>query len=468
MGLNLSDYIKATGELLVTSVIDNITDAVEYFEPKDDSPFGNPEQILSRDNSGFCIDGVNSLTRKMSYEGCYIQGPTGSGKTSTILIPSILTMTDSSLVIHDPSQELFDKTSGHLDQEGYRVYKINFATPGESHFFNPLEFLKTESEISKLSNILVRTVLGSHTSDPFWNLQSIALLNCIIGIVLTFDLHYRNFASVRHVLKAFAGSRKQVDTLFAKNASDKLFADYKSIVALESKVLSSVIATASAALSLWADEDVCYLTSKNSFPFSDLRKEKTVVYLVNSTSDAKYYSPLISIYFQLLFKEIMSKIPSKKELDIFLLIDEASTLYMNLPSAICNVRKYRAGILTAWQSYESMVHAYGRENAEVIYSNSITRLYFTGQSLKTTEELERVLGKKGASNDRDNRPQLVMSSIEIRTMKQNEAIVLHGALKPLKISLTPYYLQPFANLRTKLSPTSIVGEESTQIPLIPL
>lgn len=467
-------HTLATGELIARNIVENIVDAVESFESVDTriykSSFGDADDIISSEYSGFCIDGIRCLPRHMSYESCYLQGPTGSGKTSVHLINSILRMTESTQIIHDPAGELRTKTSGYLKSKGYNIYVLNFGNPAYSHFFNPLDHVQTESEISKLSNILVRTVLGTHGTDPFWNLQSISMLNTIVGIVLSHETQKRNFANVRYILKAFAGSRKKVDGLFVKKANERLFADYKSILAMESRVLSSVIATSMAATTLWSDDDICRVTASSSFDFASLRKTKCAVYIQNNTADARYYSPLVSIFFELLFKEIMSKIPDEKDLDVFMLIDEAATLYLpNLATAVCNVRKHRAGILTAWQSFESVVNAYGAENAEVIRTNSLTKIYFTGQNLKTAEELERILGRVEVTDGKGNsKIKPLMLAEEIRTMKHNEAIIISGARNPFKVSLTPYYLQPYINMRTKLKSHCVNNDVEFQIPYIPL
>ena len=61
-------------------------------------------KVLYSNERGFCLTGDKCLSIKDSYSNCLIFGGSGSGKSSRVLIPSILKMAGfSSLVIHDPS-----------------------------------------------------------------------------------------------------------------------------------------------------------------------------------------------------------------------------------------------------------------------------------------------------------------------------------------------------------------------------
>lgn len=463
---------KDLGAHTVHQAVERIVQGVEHMGRKNHrSPMGDADEILSNHFSGFCIDGTRSITRKMSYEGVYIQAPTGAGKTSVQIIGSINQMTQSSLVVHDPSGELYGKTAGYLKGKGYDIVVLNFSDPAHSHSFNPLDFVRSELDVAKLSALLVRTVLGTKANDPFWNLQAETTVSTMTGIVLKHEPKYRNYANVRHVLRTFTAAQGKVDKLFAAKADDKLFADYSAIRALEPKVASSVAATAMAALSRWQIDEVCRATATSSFAFSDLRKKKCAVYVQNVTAESKFFAPLISIFFELLFKELMSRIPDENERDIFLLLEETATLgdLPTLPIALCNLRKFKCGILTAWQGAESVIHAQGEDAAEIIRSNSLVKIFYPGQSQKTCEELERTLGKVSAVDERGRTSHAsVMSASAIRTMKHNEALVVCGARRPYKITLTPYYLQPYGNVRANMPPPIIENNALQPIDLIPL
>ncbi|MBK9638730.1 MAG: type IV secretory system conjugative DNA transfer family protein [Bacteroidetes bacterium] len=75
--------------------------------------FASPGAILSRRETGFCLTGNRNQSKKLSFQNTIAIGGTGSGKSSVILLPSLYTMKDS-IIVHDPSGELFNKSSGPI------------------------------------------------------------------------------------------------------------------------------------------------------------------------------------------------------------------------------------------------------------------------------------------------------------------------------------------------------------------
>jgi type IV secretory pathway TraG/TraD family ATPase VirD4 len=67
-------------------------------------------------------------------------------------------------------------------------------------------------------------------------------------------------------------------------------------------------------------------------------------------------------------------------------------------------------------------------------------VYFTGQSLETTKELEQTLGRYEYEEEKGKkvvRP--LMTNDEIRTMDSNSALLICGNNKPIIAKLKPYY-----------------------------
>src|SRR5882724_3077415 len=114
------------------------------------------DKVLSTNAKGFCLTGNKSLSIKDSFSNALVFGGTGSGKSSRVLIPSILKMAgSSSLCIHDPSGELFEKTSGAIKQLGYTVKVLNYANADYSENFNPLYRVHSISDCKRISKLLV-------------------------------------------------------------------------------------------------------------------------------------------------------------------------------------------------------------------------------------------------------------------------------------------------------------------------
>lgn len=396
--------------------------------------------ILSSSQYGFCLTGRRNLSVKDSYQNALIIGGTGVGKSSVVLIPSLYSMR-SSFIVHDPSGELYSKSAGYLYLRGYDVKVLNFANSDFSCGYNPLSRAQNLSDIQKLAALLVENSLGKGSKDPFWHTQATALLTMLITILKKQEPQFQNLYNVRLLLNQLGANGERVDALFSRYADDALFAEYKSFLSYDDKVISGVIATCKASLQLFNDETVAMVTSNDTLDLGDFRKKPVALFIQNSVADQKYYSVLTSLFFEQFFSFALGCFPKQDEQDIFLLIDEASSLNLpTLPLAVANVRKHRCGIMLLVQDFSQLVHHYGKYDADAIKSNCFAKMYFTGQSLETTKELEATLGKfeyEDEAGKKVVRP--LMTNDEIRTIKSSQALIICGNYSPVIAKLKPYY-----------------------------
>src|SRR4030095_6568799 len=128
---------------------------------------------------------------------------------------------------------------------------------------------------------------------------------------------------------------------------------------------------------IFSDETVARVTSFDSINMESFRKKPVALFIQNSVAEQRYFSVLTSLFFEQFFSYLMSGFPSEKDQDVFLLIDESSSLNLpTLPLAVANVRKHRAGIMLLAQDFAQIVHHYGRYDADAIKSNCFAQMYF--------------------------------------------------------------------------------------------
>lgn len=435
--------------------------------------FATEGSLLSRWNYGFSLTGRKQITVKDSFMNCLVAGSTGSGKTQVSLLSGLFAMR-SSYIVHDPSSELFAKSAGYLKQKGYDVKVLHFSKPEISAGFNPMSRVNSSSEIQKLASMLVRTSLSSGKEDPFWTSQAIALLAILIAILKTQPPEFQNLFNVRVLLNqlnaATENENNPVDELFSRFADPILYNEYKSVITLDDKLLSSIIATAKSALTIFADESVARVTATDTIDFSDFRKQPTVLYLQNSISDQKYYSVLTSIFFEQLTSYLLSRFPEDKEQSIFLFIDEFSSLRVPVfPAAFANVRKHRAGIMAVVQDFNQVVGSYGKQDAEAIRANCFAKVYFGGGSLETTQELEKIVGRytyKDEDGKKETRP--LLTNDEIRMLKHNRALLICGSHPPILARMRPAYKSLRYRRYMAIPAPTVKGDCSGTVQILPL
>ena len=414
-------------------------------------------KALSSKEKGFCLTGDRCISIKESFSNALVFGGSGSGKSSRVLIPSIIRMAGpSSLCIHDPSGELFEKTSGAMKKVGYAIKVLNYANTEFSENFNPLHRVQNISDIKKLSKLLIHTSLGAGGKDPFWNSSGEALLSVFIRYVIFHtEKKFHTLYNVLCLINAFSGAPQKVDKLFVQAKDDDLLSEYKAFVALDQKMLMSFVATVRTALSIFADPQVARVTSSDTIDFESFRKEKTILFINNNVNEMRYYSTLSSVFFEQFFASVMSSLPKQNDMPVFFLIDEASSLYLNiLPTAISNIRKYNSGILQVYQSQGQLFDLYGVPQGRNIIANCFSKVYMSGQPLETARELELILGKYEYVDDENNkRTRQLLTMDEIRILK--ESIILCGNLQPIKAKMIPFYEQRELKKLTSLLPYQV-------------
>jgi type IV secretory pathway TraG/TraD family ATPase VirD4 len=122
-------------------------------------------------------------------------GGTGTGKTFKYVKPNLL-QENCSIVVTDPSGDIFNSFAPYLLSRGYNVYLFNVKDPTLSNNYNPLmNVYDTKGEISERNvNILVdlymknaKTGKEAGGSDPFWDKAEKAFMTALIYYVLESD-----------------------------------------------------------------------------------------------------------------------------------------------------------------------------------------------------------------------------------------------------------------------------------------
>lgn len=445
MGI-LSRVLGALAEAPI-NIIGNMVEFLFRTSPKRQgyhSDFLPPTDLASRYNFGFAITGNRFLTAKISHTHCLVMGASGTGKTTTVGLPSAYNLIKHghSLCLHDPAGEFQSKLSGFAVSRGYRLVELNFAHSAVSDGWNPLLRAHCMSDYMKISSALVRNALGKGGDSAFWNTQASAVLAVMCGLAKTLADEYHTFANVKQLLEIYLIDSKKIDILIAQSGNPELIQEYKLIVSMEPRVLSNVIATCRAACSLWMDNHIKTMTGFDTIDFASFRKEKTILFIRTNTADMSYYSVLTSLFMQQFFASIMEQLPEKKDKHIFFIIDEASSIYLpdTLQIALSNLRKYNSGIMLILQDYNQLKHLYGNAQAEAIKTNCYTRIYFPGQPIDVCRDLEQMLGKY-QYEDKQGRSQTrqLLTADEIQTMEEDHALIFCTGKRACYAKMKPYY-----------------------------
>lgn len=429
------------------SGVDVLTQRLVEKDHEANAKFGKEYPFLSNRNRGFNLAG-KSITSEESRLGVLVDGGSGSGKSSVAIIRSILTV-DGSQIVHDPSGELFEKTSGSLHEKCTKVILLNWLDANQSHGFNPLNRCHSISDYSKLATTLIEGKSGRN-DNAFFSNTAIKILVLAMRIAKQLPEEYQNLNAVAQLIERLSDEQcsQQLDKLVAIVSENDLglFEAYSSIISMSTDTRSSAYATSSTAVSMFLmDENIARITSSDTLgAFEGFRREKTALFLSSSTVNMSYYSPITNVFLQQYTENFFKSLPKDEELDIFFHLDEAPILKVPLDVWASNVRKYRGALMCVGQdSKAQFTDRYGSQKAQAILSNLKTKL-FLSPSNSMAKELERELGDYQYTDKKTGqvRTRPLMKAFEILQMPKNEGLITQFGDKPLKPKLTPYYKIP--------------------------
>lgn len=403
--------------------------------------FGSVRLIGSYWNKGFVVSRYRKLTRLKSYENILLSGPTGSGKTTRLLLKQLYSLRGCSLLINDPQGELWHYASGHLKNHFSNVYSINFSDSSKSAAFNPFSRIKKTNDVNKLASLLISSTLDKGSGDVFWSLASVNLVQVLIRILQYRPKEFFNLCSLIALLQIFTIDPPKVDAWVVEAGDEKLLRDYKQIIATPEKTLQNVIASVKAALQVFDDPEIARTTSVDTIDFDQLRREPTVIFLNNALGDQRYISVLNSIFFEQFYAYSLEKLPGKSDLPIFLILEECASLYIPmLPQATATARKAKIGTLLTVQSH-SQLKSFYKDQAETIKANCRTKIWLTGQtSLDELREVETLGGKRIYRDEKNvERTVPLVSADAVRMLPENRSLILSGNHPLILAKSSPYY-----------------------------
>ncbi len=393
---------------------------------------------------------------------------TGTGKTTRILIPELLTIAyegKSSVICNDPKGELYLHTSDLFRKQNYDVRVLNFRDCMSGDTYNPLYIMaklyhkgyksKAIDLMKAFADTLYHSSLHSE-KDVFWETAASSYMTGLfilltklyeddieeINLYNLFDLHVRGCEKV--ALKPLINHYCEmpgVDELAYKFLSCAIDAPNDTKSSIFSVFTTGLIA-------LVNNMDVVDMTASNSFEPENFVKRKTILYII-SKDESRVYDNLITgiiDQFYTVFVDISNKYSGVLPRRIEMVIDEMANLSKinDIDRKISASRSRNIRWTLCIQSREQLDIVYGKDIAKVIISNCNNIFYLYSPDLELLEYLSRRCGNQKDVYTRNNEP--LLSVERLQNFDEGECLVILGNLNPF-VTYLPFCLEyPYTKL----------------------
>ena len=328
-----------------------------------------------------------------------IVGGSGTGKTECEVKPNIEQAVGSYL-ISDPKGLLRKQYSSYLRERGYKVVNIDFTEPKKSNGYNPLHYIHTTQEVSKLARIIVESDDVKNASvDPFWTNNAIILLEAIIAYFIETRTHQFTFKDILDMINK--GDRASEDS--KTSALSRIFRDHKlrnpkswacdkfdSINSTPYKTYDCIRSSLTSSFSCFDTEELRQMMCRKSLDFAQIAQEKTAVFVTVSDTD-RTMDTLVNIFFTQAMNELCSYadkqcLNGRLPIPVRFILDDFATncRIAEFPRMISSIRSRAISVMLMIQSEAQLVQGYDYD-AQTIISNCDTYIYLGGNDVQTAQ-----------------------------------------------------------------------------------
>lgn len=284
--------------------------------------------LSKKDNDGVYVGGWVDKNGQLHYlrhngpEHVLTYAPTRSGKGVGLVLPTLLSWTDSA-VITDLKGELWSLTAGWRKKYAdNKVIRFEPASASGSAAWNPLDEIRlgTEYEIGDVQNLATMIVdpdgkgLNSH-----WDKTAFALLTGVILHALYLAKKSGQTATLPGIDRMLSDPEKPVGDLWTEMATyphkdghplPVISSAGQDMLDRPEEEAGSVLSTAKSFLSLYRDNVVANNVSRSDFKIKDLMNDDSPVslYIITQPNDKARLRPLVRILVNMIIRLSADKI----------------------------------------------------------------------------------------------------------------------------------------------------------------
>ena len=411
------------------------------------------------------------------YHSLLVMAPSGSGKTSRLVVRNVLDFQGPS-VVASVKADLYKLTHqaratlGTVNVFDLAGMMTSLAPGMHKVAWSPLLGIHSYQDAEKVAKSLSdSSKAGDPTGDVkgqrFWDAESGFLIAPLLWAAVC---HGHSIRDVAGWVKEIETKDAQIQALIASSKDPRAMQDwlhFKSLSAKETK--SSVAATAATVLAAWGRDEIRATVDIRQGHAQDGYELLDIDQLLDSDADTLYLvAPMdtqdeFTAVFETLVNEVLRRIQLKSHargglaltIPVFICIDEAANVapLRNLDKIVTTMRGLGCVLLTVWQDMAQLVAMYGPHRAKVVLNNHLAQVYLPGATLDpdtlkmitnavgvdTYQEVTVSTSKQGGSRSVSHREVEVAPEWWLRNLPQGEAISILSNHPAIRTRLPGYW-----------------------------
>ena len=346
-------------------------------------------------------------------------GSSGSGKTRFWLTPQLL-QAHSSFVVVDPKGGVLSQVGSFLQKRGYKIKVFNSIDFSKSMHYNPLAYIKNESDILKFVNALISNTKGEgKEGDPFWTKAETLLYCALLGYIIFEGAEEdRNMNTLVDMISGMEVKENDEDFM---NAVDYMFAglekrkpdcfavkQYKKYKLSSGKTAKSILISCGARLAPFDIPQLREIMSYDELELDRMGDRRTATFFCISDTDSTY-NFLVALAFSQMFNLLCERADNvhggRLPHHVRVLWDEAANTGQvpGLEKLVAVIRSREVSLVLLYQQLAQCKAIYDK-NAETILGNMDSVIFLGGREASTIKEIsENWLGKSTISMQTDGR-----------------------------------------------------------------
>ena len=440
--------------------------------PADIKPFADPNfqnNVILTGTEFLTLNTRPKIPANARNLNCCIIGSSGSGKTRFWLTPQLL-QAHSSYVTVDPKGSVLDQCGKFLERQHYKIRVFNSVDFKKSMHYNPLAYIKTESDVLKFVNALINNTKGDgKEGDPFWT-KAETLLYCALIAYIVFEgpEEERNMNTLVEMINSM--EVREDDDSF-KNAVDYMFdglakrdpqhfavRQYAKYRLASGKTAKSILISCGARLAPFDIPQLREIMSYDELGLDTLGDEKSALFFIIADTDPTY-NFIVALAFSQMFNLLCEKADNvyggRLPHHVRVLWDEAANTGQvpQLEKLVAVIRSREISLCLFYQQM-SQCKAIYKDNSETILGNMDSVIFLGGRESSTIKEIsENWLGKATISMQTEGRTRGQSESYNQNTQRLGRELMTPSELATMpgdKCILQLRGLPPFCSIKYDL------------------